>query len=366
MTFSRVNALGWTDDFSTITAAQINGLDVNLTSALDGLNGGYYTPTAELAIGGQGLHIWDSVLLIGDGSGQNGIFTIESGSLGGVASGGTWTAASGSTTNLAGTTSLTGHGHTVASGGWFNVASGGYIKIAAGGEVDNAGAFVASTGSSNTFQAGSTVAIAGTLNIGATCVATQTNGATLDLYGDVTLKNTGTFTTAGSSTFALNGAMTVGATGAIATTSTGSITVATGGSLAVNSGATATVNGTLAGSITRTAAVTRSGNTANEYLRVTSGTDADGTYNPTFDVLFVNISVDRTYTINDGTEGQVVRLAVNGVLSTAELTVADSGNNTLCILAESVLNVNAKKGVHVDLIWHSGAWRVIGGYGLYA
>ena len=82
-------------------------------------------------------------------------------------------------------------------------------------------------------------------------------------------------------------------------------------------------------------------------------------------MLFVNITGSKTYKIDDGSQGQVIRLAVNGVLGAAELTVADSGSSVICMLSESVMNVSAKKGGHVDLVWHAGAWRVLGGYGLY-
>lgn len=43
MTITRVKPLGWTDGGnSVITANQINNIDINLTKAVDGLNGGEY------------------------------------------------------------------------------------------------------------------------------------------------------------------------------------------------------------------------------------------------------------------------------------------------------------------------------------
>ncbi len=370
--FTKVRPGGWVT-LSTLAAAEMQTLDENVYASINGDAGGTWAPSTQIAIGGSGLVVYDATLQLGDGAGQNGTLDVKDGSSlmfrsgAGILqfAGATWVLSGNTAFGSAGVDADGGAGHHVLSGGKLYVDSGAFIRIRAGGTVTMGGAFVASTGTSNTFQAGSTVSIAGTLGLAATCAATQTHGSTLDLYGDVTIKSPGTFSTEAGSTSTLGGAFTIGATGAIATTGTGSITIATGGSFVAASGSTTTINGTLAGAITRTAAVTKSGSTANDYVRCTSGADSNTTYAPTFDILFVNISVDRTYKINDGSQGQVVRLAVNGTLSTAELTVVDSDNNVLCMLSETVMNVAAKKGGHVDLVWSSGAWRVIGGYGLY-
>jgi hypothetical protein len=55
MTIVRVNPGNWTDDTTTISAAQINGIDTNTTRAIDGTDGGTYNPTATILVGGQGL-----------------------------------------------------------------------------------------------------------------------------------------------------------------------------------------------------------------------------------------------------------------------------------------------------------------------
>lgn len=52
MTFARVKPAGWTDDITTITAAELNGLDINQSRAIDGNAGGTYTPSGALAING--------------------------------------------------------------------------------------------------------------------------------------------------------------------------------------------------------------------------------------------------------------------------------------------------------------------------
>lgn len=57
MTFSRLNATGWTDDVSTFTAAQANGIDINQSRAVDGNAGGAYLPSAAIQIGGSGLQL---------------------------------------------------------------------------------------------------------------------------------------------------------------------------------------------------------------------------------------------------------------------------------------------------------------------
>ena len=48
MTFSRARPAGWTNDITTISAVEINQIDVNQSRAIDGNGGGPYTPSAEL------------------------------------------------------------------------------------------------------------------------------------------------------------------------------------------------------------------------------------------------------------------------------------------------------------------------------
>lgn len=52
MTFSRAKPTGWTDNVDTITAAQINQIDLNQSRAIDGNAGGTYTPSGALTLGG--------------------------------------------------------------------------------------------------------------------------------------------------------------------------------------------------------------------------------------------------------------------------------------------------------------------------
>ena len=54
MTISRVNPVGWADG-ETLTATQVNNLDINITKAVDGAAGGSYALTAPLAFTGQPL-----------------------------------------------------------------------------------------------------------------------------------------------------------------------------------------------------------------------------------------------------------------------------------------------------------------------
>ena len=52
MTFSRANPLGWAL-YEELTAAQMNALDVDHTGAIDGVNGGFYTPSSPIHINGE-------------------------------------------------------------------------------------------------------------------------------------------------------------------------------------------------------------------------------------------------------------------------------------------------------------------------
>lgn len=51
MTFARVNGGGWAL-FETLTSAQMNALDINMTRALDGFAGGDYSPSSLLKVHG--------------------------------------------------------------------------------------------------------------------------------------------------------------------------------------------------------------------------------------------------------------------------------------------------------------------------
>ena len=84
MSFTRAKPSGWTDDIDTITAAQINQIDVNQSRAVDGVAGGLSTPTPAIEIGGDGLIVSGSAEISGDAlvSGtvtQTGLLDISSG-----------------------------------------------------------------------------------------------------------------------------------------------------------------------------------------------------------------------------------------------------------------------------------------------
>lgn len=51
MTFSRVKPAGWLQD-ELLTPAQINGLDINQSNAIDGAAGGIYSPGADIQLPG--------------------------------------------------------------------------------------------------------------------------------------------------------------------------------------------------------------------------------------------------------------------------------------------------------------------------
>lgn len=50
MTFARAKPTGWTDDVDSISATEINTIDVNQSNAVDGAAGGTYTPSADVSI----------------------------------------------------------------------------------------------------------------------------------------------------------------------------------------------------------------------------------------------------------------------------------------------------------------------------
>lgn len=56
MTITRANPGGWVQN-DPITPTQINAIDVNTTSAIDGVAGGTYNPTGQLVLGGNGLKL---------------------------------------------------------------------------------------------------------------------------------------------------------------------------------------------------------------------------------------------------------------------------------------------------------------------
>ena len=385
MHFSRANPIGWGLK-AKLTSGEANALDIDHAKAINGDDGSTHSPANRIIIEGDaGVQFdcpvggtWDAAVTLGtgstwtclgttylgDGAGHDGTLDVKDGSSlmfrsgAGILqfAGATWVLSGNTAFGSAGVDANGGAGHHVLSGGKLYVDGSGFVVVRAGGTITMGGTLTATSGSMVSLS-GAPEQASGSFTLAA--------GVPMALHGDVTLESDGSLVTESGSVFTLGGAVTIGATGAIATTGTGAITIATGGSFTAASGSTTTINGTLAGAITRTAAVTKSGSTANDYVRCTSGADSNTTYAATFDILFVNISVDRTYKLGDGSPGQVVRLAVNGTLATAELTVADSDNNVICMLSEAVMNVSAKKGGHVDLVWHSGAWRVIGGYGLY-
>lgn len=62
MSFSRAKPAGWTASIDTITAAQINQIDINQSRALDGTNGGTYTLAAPLTLNDDNVTIEDLIV----------------------------------------------------------------------------------------------------------------------------------------------------------------------------------------------------------------------------------------------------------------------------------------------------------------
>lgn len=121
MTFTRVKPAGWTDDIDTITAAELNALDINITRAIDGNAGGSYSPSANINVT--------------DGSGGGfGNMDFRGASI--VRSGGTITMQSGSTHAIASGATMTMSGtQNIPSGGRMTFASGSLHELSVGADI---------------------------------------------------------------------------------------------------------------------------------------------------------------------------------------------------------------------------------------
>ncbi len=81
MTFARKKPAGWVADVDTITAAEINGLDIDSERAIDGNAGGTYTPSGAININGaESLNVGAD-----DGMTISGAGTLVVASAGGIA-----------------------------------------------------------------------------------------------------------------------------------------------------------------------------------------------------------------------------------------------------------------------------------------
>ncbi len=60
MTFARAKPAGWTNDTTTITADQINQIDIDHANALDMVGGGSYALGGDITITGSKKWTWDS------------------------------------------------------------------------------------------------------------------------------------------------------------------------------------------------------------------------------------------------------------------------------------------------------------------
>jgi hypothetical protein len=63
MTFPRAKPGGYTDDVDVLPASELNTIDVNQSRALDGTDGGLYTPSTEIQIAGAGIELQGSLQL---------------------------------------------------------------------------------------------------------------------------------------------------------------------------------------------------------------------------------------------------------------------------------------------------------------
>ena len=145
MTFARVKPAGWAVN-EVLTSAQANGLDINVSRALDGTAGGPYSPSSPLVIGGAGIDIDVGTVPSGgvltvEGGGQ--IFVDTSGTLGvdgtlSIESGGLGSVDGSLEVNSGGIFRVksTGDG-IVDSGGFFDIQ--GLLKVTGAGVLELAG-----------------------------------------------------------------------------------------------------------------------------------------------------------------------------------------------------------------------------------
>jgi len=372
--FDRVRAPGMWLALSQLTDDEMEVFDDHQSAALNARDGGAWAPTSRIIIGGEGLHIWDAMLAIGDGAGNPGVFAIADGSLGGVESGGTWSAASGSTTNLAGTTHLSnagadsngGAGHHVISGGKLYVDAGAYVKIRAGGTLAVDGTIAAAQTSVVTL-AGFTTQSDGSF--------TLSNAVPMTLHGDVTVKSDGTLTTEAGSTSTLGGThnltgtlQTSGASAEIIVKANGSFTteelatVSHAGDVEVGGALDVAGTLTVSGTYTQTGKHVKSGSNAQTCGRVGSTTDADGqTYGVEKDVwLLAELTSPRTYTLRSSTapvplEGACLRFASTSAGTNENLIFAREDSSGVATIDGTAAFT------FVDFVFHSGSWRFAGG-----
>lgn len=185
-------------------------LNVNKMS-VDGVGGGFYTPSTEIQIGPPGgLGVYGNFRLFGTGTGQ-------------VSFGSVWTIFGEERIDFGGVWN-------VKSGGIANVQSSGAFHVQNGGveTIDSGGSFIVAAGGGVTVQSAGQI----TLNNGASCIANT--GSTVTCNGTVNLGAgiSTCHTTIGGSASDL----TVANTCAIIVNSGAQIAVAAGGLININSG----------------------------------------------------------------------------------------------------------------------------------
>jgi hypothetical protein len=166
MNFTRVNPGGWTNDISTITQDQLNGLDIDHAKSINGDDGGTWTPTDPIAIEGAGLYVTVAEF---DG-------TLSQTSLS------TWT--------LEGTTVIESLLN-VASGGKIDCLSGGLVEISIGANLDVLGIATIKTTGTLDIEGNQTVASTGAITVESGGVITVEGGAdiTVETGAEVTIQS---------------------------------------------------------------------------------------------------------------------------------------------------------------------------------
>lgn len=175
----RADAAAW-EAAIPLEPSELDELDEGQFSAINGDDGGVWAPTNPIIIGGAGIEFTGSVPT-GEDLSVPGTITVPSGGAIDVESGGNVNVESGGNLNIAagGHMHCSGEVH-IDDGGRILLQDGSFLFEYSGSE------HVYSSGSEGTYNSGSTLALDGTVNVGATAVVTEAANATIGEGGTYT------------------------------------------------------------------------------------------------------------------------------------------------------------------------------------
>lgn len=168
----RADLTAWTAAIP-LEPSELDALDAGQFAAINGDDGGSWAPADPIIIGGAGIEFTGAVP-VGEDLSVDGDITIASGGTITVESGGDINVESGGAINADGNINIDSGGRLIVnSGGQINELTGAAHTHSSGSTENHA------SGSTDTYESGSTLALDGTVNVGATAVVTEANGATV-------------------------------------------------------------------------------------------------------------------------------------------------------------------------------------------